>query len=322
MDASNEAKYFATMSGSFEGAACAGGVSGTCLQQNTPSDPIDWSASAATPYAIVGGNSWSDYTVKSSILFKNAGSSAGVIGRFGHKAGDTNSFNGYLLQVSDDGSWVLYKNNNGGTQSSLAAGSVAALGTNSWHTVSLSMQGSDLTASIDGNQVGSASDSSYTFGPAGVDAGAFTNTWPIVQYRNFSVTGTTLAGFVGPVYSGVIDECLDNTKGSANNGNMIELFSCNYSNAQRWQILSDGTMRTAHGSCMEIANSGTADGSFIQINSCNGGANQQWKSINNTLVNPGTGKCLDDPGSTTTDGTQIDIATCDGSLGQYWTLPQ
>ncbi|HSW79657.1 MAG TPA: RICIN domain-containing protein, partial [Candidatus Saccharimonadales bacterium] len=171
-------------------------------------------------------------------------------------------------------------------------------------------------------QVGTASDGSYTFGPAGLDAGLFNNAWPIVQYRNFSVSGSTLAGFVGPVYAGPIDKCLDNFQGSATNGNKIELFSCNYTDAQRWQVQSDGTMRTFQGKCMEIANSGTVNGSLIQINDCTGSANQIWQPVHGTLVNPGTGKCLDDPGSSTTDRTQLDIMTCDGSIGQYWTIPQ
>ncbi len=321
MDSSNEAKYLATMSGAFEGAACAGGVSGTCLQQNVPTDPIDWN-STSPPYAIIGDNTWQDYTVSTSILFKNAGSSAGVIGRFGDQAGSVTNFNGYLLQVNDTGTWNIYKNNNGGSPTSLASGTVTALGTNSWHTVSLALSGSSLTASIDGHVVGSASDSSYAYGPAGIDAGMFANAWPIVQYRNFSVTGSNAAGFVGPVYAGQIDKCLDNYQGAATNGNKTDLYSCNYTDAQRWQIMSDGTLRTPAGKCMEIVGSGTADGSLIDINTCTGGANRVWQSVNDTLVNPATGKCLDDPSSSTTNGTQLDIATCDGSVGQYWTLPQ
>jgi hypothetical protein len=255
-------------------------------------------------------------------LFKNAGSSGGVMGRAGHVAGNTANFNGYILHVADNGSWNIYKNNNVGSATVLATGAVAALGTNSWHMVTLALSGPDLIASIDGRQVGSATDSAYTFGPAGLEAGLFTNTWPIAQYRNFSVSGSNTAGFIGPVYAGPIDKCLDNYQGAATNGNKIELFSCNYTDAQRWQVQSDGTLHTILGKCMEIAGSGTADGTLIDINSCSGGANQQWQALNNTLVNPATGKCLDDPGSSTTDRTQLDIRTCDGSVGQYWTLPQ
>ena len=321
MDSTNEAKYLAPMSGSFEGAPCAGGVSGTCLQQNTPTDPIDWN-STSPPYAIIGDNSWTDYTVSSSVLFKNAGSVAGVLGRVGHVAGDTHDFNGYALQLSDGGTWNIYKNNTGGSPTSLAAGTVGTIGTNTWHRVSLAMQGANLTASVDGQVVGSATDSAYGFGPAGLDAGLFANTWPIVQYRDFSVSGTNAAGFAGPVYAGPIDKCLDNFQGADTVGNKVELFSCNYTDAQRWTVMPDGTYRTIHGKCVEIAGSGTADGSLVQINACTGAANQIWQPVNNTLVNPATGKCLDDPGGGTTDRVQIDITTCDGSVGQYWTPPQ
>jgi hypothetical protein len=320
MDSSNQAKYFAAQSGAFEGAACAGGVSGICLQQNTPTNPINW-GSSATPYTLIGDNSWTNYTVASSVLFKSSGSSAGVIGRFGKQAGNPGNFNGYLLQINDAGTWNIYKNNNGGSATSLASGSVASLGTSKWHTVSLKLQGSTLTASIDGTQVGTATDGAYTYGPAGLDTGAFTNIWSVVQFRNFSVTGSQTAGFTGPIYAGLIDRCLDDYQGSTANGAKVDLYSCNYNNSQNWNIPGDGTIRVG-GKCLDIYQAGTTDGAKVDLYSCNGGANQQWQATNGTLVNPVSGKCLDDPGSTTVLGTQIDIKTCDGSLGQYWTLPQ
>jgi O-glycosyl hydrolase len=320
MDPSNEAKYFAAMQGAFEGQPCLGGVSGTCLEQMTPVDPIEWGTGPVYPYTLIGDNSWSNYTVQTSSLFTSSGSSAGVIGRFEDQAGNASYFNGYLFQATDSGAWTIYKNNNGGSPAVLKSGTVAALGTNKWHTLALSMQGSTLTASIDGKTVGSATDSSYTYGPAGLDTGAFTNTWPVVQFRNFSVTGTNTAGLTGSIYSGVVNYCLDDYQGSSANNNKIDLYSCNYSGAQNFNLPSDGTIRIA-GKCLDLYQQGKANGTKVELFTCNGGANQQWVATNGTLVNPVSGKCLDDPGSTTTNGTQLDIYTCDGALGQYWMLP-
>ncbi len=321
MDSSNEATYFATMQGAFEGQPCKGGVAGLCLQQMTPVDPIEWGSGPVNPYTLIGDNSWANYTVQSSVLFTAAGSSAGVIGRFEDQAGDAANFNGYLFQATDSGAWTLYKNTNAGTHTALASGTVAALGTNKWHTLSLKMQGSALTAAIDGKTVGSAADSSFAFGPAGLDTGAFTNTWPIVQFRNFSATGTNAVGFTGPVFSGVIDKCLDDYQGSSANNNKIDLYSCNYSGAQYFNVPGDGTIRIA-GKCLDIYQQGKSNGTPVELFTCNGGTNQQWQATNGTLVNPVSGKCLDDPSSTSSNGTQLDISTCDGSPGQYWTLPQ
>ena len=89
--------------------------------------------------------------------------------------------------------------------------------------------------------------------------GAFTSTWSIVQFRNFSITGTGTPGFTGPVYSGVIDKCLDDYQGLSTNGNKIELFGCNYTNAQNRNLPGDGTLHVA-GSCLDVYQSGTTDG--------------------------------------------------------------
>jgi hypothetical protein len=75
--------------------------------------------------------------------------------------------------------------------------------------------------------------------------------------------------------------CLDNTGGSATNGNLIQLYNCEPGNAnQQWEPVPGGF----------------------------------W-------VNPGTGKCLDDPGSSTTNGTQLDLYTCNSTKAQVWPIP-
>jgi hypothetical protein len=52
-----------------------------------------------------------------------------------------------------------------------------------------------ITASVDGQQVVSATDSRagtgappWESGPAGLEAGAFTSTWPQAQYSTLSIT--------------------------------------------------------------------------------------------------------------------------------------
>ena len=94
-----------------------------------------------------------------------------------------------MFDVSSTGAWKLIKNDKtAGSMATLASGTVAALGTGSWHRLSLTLHGSAITAAVDGRQVTSLTDSSWTAGPAGLEAGAFTRGWPQVQYGNLSVT--------------------------------------------------------------------------------------------------------------------------------------
>jgi hypothetical protein len=192
-DGSDEPAMLSPQEGSFQMASCLGGVSGKCTQQLTPADPIQWTnATVHYPYAVIGSGGWSNYTISSDVLFTQANASGGVIGRFSARSSDGMGFDGYLFHVAANGKWALLKNfpKNGPTPVTLASGTVAPPGRDTWHTVSLSLKGSKLTGSIDGRPVGSANDSSYGKGAAGIEAGAFSGgTWPLNEYRNLSVTG-------------------------------------------------------------------------------------------------------------------------------------
>ena len=61
----------------------------------------------------------------------------------------------------------------------------------------------------------------------------------------------------------------------------MDLFTCNGTKAQQWNLMAAGTGMT--------------------------------------LVNPASGMCLADPGGATADGTQVVIATCtSGEPGMSW----
>ncbi|HET7502030.1 MAG TPA: GH92 family glycosyl hydrolase, partial [Kofleriaceae bacterium] len=130
------------------------------------------------------------------------------------------------------------------------------------------------------------------------------------------------SGTFGPISAGIAGKCIDDAAGVDTNGNPIQLFTCNGSAAQRWQVPGDGTLRIA-GKCMDVTASGTGNGTKIQLFACNGTPAQEWRPNPSTraLVNPMSGRCLDDPSSTTTDGTQLQIWDCNGTAAQQWTLP-
>src|SRR5207244_1193265 len=58
-----------------------------------------------------------------------------------------------------------------GDLTTLASGTVAALGVGRWHQLTLTFEGTKISAAIDGATVGSADDGSYGFGPAGLAVG-------------------------------------------------------------------------------------------------------------------------------------------------------
>ncbi|MFC0004532.1 ricin-type beta-trefoil lectin domain protein [Micromonospora siamensis] len=137
--------------------------------------------------------------------------------------------------------------------------------------------------------------------------------------RGLSVTGPSGAG---PMVSSVIPWtgrlCLDLASSNTTDGNKVQVYRCNGSNAQNWELRSDGTVR-ALGKCLNVDASGTTPGTPVNIWTCDGSARQQWAlGANGSLVNPNSGACLDDPDFATADGTQVQIATCNGSIAQVW----
>jgi hypothetical protein len=126
----------------------------------------------------------------------------------------------------------------------------------------------------------------------------------------------------GAITSGIAGKCVDDANGATGDGTPIQLFTCNGSAAQQWQVPGDGTVRLA-GKCMDVTSSGTANGTLIQLFTCNGTGAQQWSWNTSTmaLMNPQSGRCLDDPSSTTVDGTQLQLFDCNGTPAQQWMMP-
>jgi predicted alpha-1,2-mannosidase len=126
----------------------------------------------------------------------------------------------------------------------------------------------------------------------------------------------------GPVTSGVSSSlCLDDSQSSTTDGNPVDIWGCDNTDAQSWTIAQDGTVRVL-GKCLDAWDSGTTNGTVIDLYECNGTGAQQWSlGASGSLVNPESGLCLDDPNATTTQGTQLQLYTCNASDAQDWTLP-
>jgi len=312
-------RYLAQQQGAFEVEPCGGGRSGRCVRQQAPARPIEWT-SDSNPYTIGGDPNWTNYTVSADTMLEQAGA-VQLMGRAGtqHSFGPA-GINAYYLQVSNTGAWSILRNNTSNAVTTLASGTTTALGLNTWHTLALSFNGAAITASVDGHQVGSVTDGTYSAGMAGIaTVGYLTD-----EFDNLSVTPGSGGGGgsgTGPIVAGDnTAKCVDDNANSSAPGTKVQMWDCNGGASQNWTVQGDGTIRI-NGGCMDITGAGTSNGTLVELWTCNSGANQQWQAVAGTLVNPVSGRCLDDPAFNTTNGTQLVIWTCNGGANQQWHLP-
>jgi hypothetical protein len=313
------------MEGAFDVQPCVGRT-GQCVQQETPARPLEWGSFSSNtfPYTAGGGLSWGNYQVSADVMNKVAGS-AGIVGRqksAGEQANngeDPTKVKGYWLSLSNTGAWAIKRSDFSSTMTTLASGTVAsAAGLGTWHRLALTLNGSTITALVDGTTVGTVTDTSYSAGKVGLFTGGYT---PGDQFANLTVTSLGGGSTTGNITSGfATNKCMDVNTGSTTNGTKVQVWDCNTTAAQQWSMQSDGSIRN-QGKCLDLYN-GFGNGALLEIWDCNGGSNQKWQSgSNNSLVNPTSGRCIDLPNWNTTNGTQLDVWDCNGGGNQRWTLP-
>jgi hypothetical protein len=313
-----EAKYLMDWQGAFEATGCGGGRTGQCVRQMSAQAPITWDP-LTDPHTLLGDLSWNNYTVSSDVLLEKSGY-VELMGRASSQSySGAAGLNAYHLRVSDTGAWSILNSNTNGNVSTLARGTTTALGTNRWHTLSLTFAGSTITASIDNAAVGSANDSTWGAGQIGYA----TSQGETAQFDNLSITpgsggggGGTTATIVG-AGSG---RCVDVPGQSQTAGTQVELWDCNGGSNQQWTSTSAGELRVYGGSCLDVSGQGTSPGTKVVIWSCTGASNQKWTlNANGTITGVQSGLCLDAIGAGTGNGTLIDISTCNGGSNQKWT---
>ncbi|MDX3243802.1 RICIN domain-containing protein [Streptomyces sp. ME18-1-4] len=324
-----EAKYFATMNGAFQSAPCTGGRSGQCLRQTASGTPISWvNQPGPQPYTIMGDTGWSNYTVSSDVLLEKSGSAAEILGRVGTQATNNGGLNAYHLRLSDTGAWSLMKTNTSWTWTTLASGTVTAPGTNTWHNLALSFQGSTITAKIDGTTVGTLTDTSYGGGLAGLGTAGY---YP-VQYSNLSITPGTVPDLSGTyeivgVRSG---KALDAIGAATTNGTLIDQWTYSGGTHQQWTLARNTAgyytvTGVGSGKALDIPNVTTWPGTQLELWTPNGGTNQQWQIAPNDngsyiIESRSDGYRLDVWNNSTSDGGLIDQWPAGNTANQQWTL--
>ncbi|WP_220505553.1 RICIN domain-containing protein [Microbispora sp. H10830] len=311
-----EAKYFSDMQGSFEVRPCTAGRSGQCLQQVTPQRPIEWQDDSDA-FGLVGDPSWSNYKVSVDVDFQQAGTIT-LLGRANTQQRPQSHQAAYQLRLNSSGAWSISKSTTSGTVSTLTSGSRGSLGTNSWHTVSLSFTGNQISATLDDTALGSVTDGSYYAGQVGLGVVGYQTD----MFDNLSVTETSGGNgdsSVGPIRGQASGRCVDVPNSSQTNGTQVALWDCNSGANQTWTLTPSKQLMVYGTKCLDAYGQGTADGTRVDIYDCNGGANQQWTlNSDGTIVGVGSNKCLDAYGAGTANGTQLVIWTCNGGANQKW----
>ncbi|MEV6944358.1 lectin [Streptomyces sp. NPDC051172] len=133
--------------------------------------------------------------------------------------------------------------------------------------------------------------------------------------------GTGVAQPSGPITETATGKCVDDAGSGTSNGTAIQIYTCNGTAAQTWQVVPDGTLQVLN-DCMDVTGGATASGTKVQLHTCNGTQAEQWqKDASGEIVNPASGLCLTDAGNGATDKTQLTIAACADSAGQRWKVP-
>ncbi|WP_027659590.1 ricin-type beta-trefoil lectin domain protein [Salinispora fenicalii] len=119
---------------------------------------------------------------------------------------------------------------------------------------------------------------------------------------------------------GLADKCVDVPGANGADGQYLNLWHCNGTNAQDWTLPGDGTIR-AFGLCMDVAWGSVENEAVVQLAYCSGNPAQQWVFTSaGELVNPQANKCLDVKYGDSSDGARLQTFQCHGGANQQWRL--
>lgn len=114
------------------------------------------------------------------------------------------------------------------------------------------------------------------------------------------------------IVAGNSGKCIDVPNSNYADGQALQLFDCNGTNAQKitWEPTT-GEIKSHNGKCVDVAASNSNNGTVVQLWACNGSAAQRWIPGNGgfrTALN--TNRCLDLSGNGTANGTRVQIWDC------------
>ncbi|GAA1618962.1 ricin-type beta-trefoil lectin domain protein [Actinoplanes couchii] len=112
--------------------------------------------------------------------------------------------------------------------------------------------------------------------------------------------------------------CIDIPNGLPNDGTRLQMWDCNGTDAQKWTLHSDGTVR-AMGKCMDPAGGALTNGTPLQLADCNTNPVQRFTlTAARTLLNISSGRCADIKDWVGTNGATLQLWDCAGTTNQLW----
>ena len=238
-----------------------------------------------------------------------------LLGRVGgQELMNPGALNAYHLRVSDTGAWSILRTGTSAQTVTLRSGGTVALGTGRWHSVALSFSGSTITATVDGAVVGTATDSTFGAGLAGLG----TSQGQTAQFDNLSIAAGAGPGTSPALRNVNAGRCLDVPNASQVSGTQLALWDCNGGPNQQWTSTTGGQLQVYGTRCLD-AGSGTS-GTRATISNCTGAAAQQWRvNADTSVTSAQSGLCLDANSAGTANGTAVILWTCNGGNNQKWT---
>jgi hypothetical protein len=120
-----------------------------------------------------------------------------------------------------------------------------------------------------------------------------------------------------------VTKCIDLPNGDTTNGNKVEVWDCNGSDNQNWEV-HDGTIRLKKNpkKCLDLPGGAQSNGNKLQIWDCNGQAgSQNWMYDESAqrLYLANSKKCIDLEGGNTDNGNAVVLWDCNSNWHQWWT---
>jgi len=118
--------------------------------------------------------------------------------------------------------------------------------------------------------------------------------------------GTTIATASlpgAPLVNQLTGKCLSGSGGT--DGTPLILWPCKGNLTQKWDVVTDGTIRT-NGLCMDAAWGSTTAGTVVQIARCSGNPAQQFSLRNGTIYSADANMCVDE----LKGGSEIQLFPC------------
>jgi hypothetical protein len=119
-----------------------------------------------------------------------------------------------------------------------------------------------------------------------------------------------------PILSAIGSKCLDDSADQTANGNKIQLWVCNGTDAQSWKY-NGHTFVGPGAKCLDIQHDNQVPGTPVWLYQCNGTTAQDW-TVAGTAIKSTAGLCLTVTNGVNADGTPIELAACNGSESQVW----